>query len=141
MRPLLRNPNRRRIGLEPADPASVVITHVEAQLERDVRTSVQRVVAEHLRPHSDDTGTTSFGYWPEVLTLDLTDATLIDFNFVRCVLPSLRCVGTSFIGDVASFASATFTIRDDQSRSTCHSSGAAAPHVGERGTRGGACRG
>jgi hypothetical protein len=39
-------------------------------------------------------------YWPDV-DLDLTGATLLDWQLTNCTVRSIECVGTRFIGDCA----------------------------------------
>ncbi|MFD9701216.1 hypothetical protein [Lentzea sp. NPDC059081] len=110
-RPLLHNPCRR-IGIRPPDPnpalpADPKAAHAEAVLERDVRLSVQRLLAKHLRPQPDDNGQPHHDYWPEILELDLTEATLIDLDLHSCHLPYLLVRGAAFTGG-ARFDGVTF---------------------------------
>nr|WP_173287750.1 pentapeptide repeat-containing protein [Streptomyces sp. 44030] len=110
-RPLLRDPHRRS-GIRRPDPDTAsspdrTSTHAEAVLERDVRLSVQRLLAKHLRPQPDDSGQPHSAYWPEIPELDLTEATLIDFGLDDCHLPPLRMDSVTFIGG-ASFGDTTF---------------------------------
>ncbi|RDI35360.1 pentapeptide repeat-containing protein [Lentzea flaviverrucosa] len=110
-RPLLRDPCRR-IGMRPRDPNAATpgpkVAHAEAVLERDVRLSVQRLLAKHLRPNPDDSSEPHRDYWPEILNLDLTEATLIDLDFSGCTLSAIRMERATFIGDVR-FDRATLT--------------------------------
>jgi hypothetical protein len=111
-RPLLRNPHRRT---ELRRPEPEVVTpfspteSAEAVLERDVRTSVQRLLAEHLRPRLDDTDKPHPHYWPEVSEIDLTDATLVNLDFSKCRLPtSVSFKRATFVGS-GNFAFTSFT--------------------------------
>lgn len=80
------------------------------QQERQVRLTAQRILAEHLRddrtkdPQSTDTASSRF--WNNI-RLDLTGATLIDFNLVNGVMADANFHGAIFSGD-ASFGGATF---------------------------------
>ena len=92
------------------------------QQERQVRLTAQRILAEHLRddrtkdPQSTDTPSSRF--WNNI-RLDLTGATLIDFNLVNGVMADANFHGATFSGDAwfgevtfsgaASFGGATFT--------------------------------
>ncbi|WP_434450097.1 pentapeptide repeat-containing protein [Lentzea sp. E54] len=111
-RPLLRTP-RRRIGIRRSDssaaaPPGPKATRAAAVQERDVRLSVQRLLAKHLRPHRDSSGQYHHDYWPEIFELDLTEAILIDVDLSLCRLPAVRMDRTAFIGD-ARFDGVTFT--------------------------------
>ena len=92
------------------------------QQERQVRLTAQRILAEHLRddrtkdPQSTDTPSSRF--WNNI-RLDLTGATLIDFNLVNGVVADANFHGATFSGDAwfgevafggaAQFSGATFT--------------------------------
>jgi hypothetical protein len=81
------------------------------QQERQVRLTAQRILAEHLRddrtkdPQSTDTPSSRF--WNNI-RLDLTGATLVDFNLVNGVMADASFHGATFSGD-AWFGEATFT--------------------------------
>jgi Pentapeptide repeats (9 copies) len=81
------------------------------QQERQVRLTAQRILAEHLRddrtkdPRSTDTPSSRF--WNNI-RLDLTGATLVDFNLVNGVMADASFHGATFSGD-AWFGEATFT--------------------------------
>ncbi|PWK77484.1 pentapeptide repeat protein [Lentzea atacamensis] len=122
-RPLLYN-SRRRIDIQRPRPAvgtpagHAAASHAEAVLERDVRLSVQRLLAKHLRRNMNDRGQSHDHYWPEILELDLTEATLVDLDLSECHLPTIRLVGATFIGGIARFQSATFAGRAHFERAT-----------------------
>jgi hypothetical protein len=65
--------------------------------ERQVRLTAQQLLTNHLRPdpEPDHPGLT---FWPDT-SLDLTGATLIDFNLSHCHLLSARFDGAHFLGD------------------------------------------
>lgn len=64
--------------------------------ELEVRLSAQSILIRHLRPDPDSTTSTS-RFWPEI-ALNLTAATLIDFEFQTCRAKSVRFVGATFVG-------------------------------------------
>ncbi|MDG4770975.1 pentapeptide repeat-containing protein [Solwaraspora sp. WMMD792] len=74
--------------------------------ERQVRLAAQRILARHLRPKSAD-GTLNPMHWHNV-SIDLTEATLLDPDFTDCNLRSARFSGATFTGP-ARFSGATFT--------------------------------
>ena len=80
------------------------------QQERQVRLTAQRILAEHLRDdRADDKRSTeppSPRFWPEI-HLDLTGATLIDFDLVGAVLADARFSLATF-NRFAMFTGATF---------------------------------
>ncbi|MFJ8961489.1 pentapeptide repeat-containing protein [Lentzea sp. NPDC102401] len=111
-RPLLSG-SHRRLGPRRLDAGTAAAPvrkagHAEAVLERDVRISVQRLLAHHLRPDLDDGAQPEYDYWPEILEIDLTEATLIDLDFSRCRLPALRMTRAT-LHDVATFRGTAFT--------------------------------
>jgi hypothetical protein len=73
--------------------------------EQQVRLTAQRILATHLRagPDPDHPATT---FWPDI-DLDLTGATLIDFDLTYCKLRSARFGRAQFIGK-AWFGAARF---------------------------------
>ena len=81
------------------------------QQERQVRLTAQRILAEHLRDDrakdQQSTDPPSSRFWNNI-RLDLTGATLIDFNLVNGVMADANFHGAAFSGD-ASFGGATFT--------------------------------
>ncbi|MFY1693934.1 pentapeptide repeat-containing protein [Solwaraspora sp. WMMA2101] len=81
-------------------------TQPDPREERQVRLAAQRILARHLRPTTPD-GTPSPTYWKGV-TLDLTEATLLDANFANSVLNDASFVRSTFTG-TAWFDGATFT--------------------------------
>ncbi|WP_051766847.1 pentapeptide repeat-containing protein [Saccharothrix syringae] len=75
--------------------------------EREVRLTAQRILADHLRP-GPDADHPAPTYWQDI-GLDLTDATLIDFDFAHCRINSTATfTNATFTGD-ARFDEATFT--------------------------------
>lgn len=78
-----------------ADP-----THLERLQEREVRLTAQRLIADHL--HSG--GST---FWSDI-TLDLTGATLIDFDLVHCTVHTSTFRSATFVG-AAHFDGSNFT--------------------------------
>ncbi|WP_410597332.1 pentapeptide repeat-containing protein [Amycolatopsis sp. lyj-23] len=119
-RPLQRRSVHRRITSQTSDRTTAAATRVEARMEHDVRTSVQRLLTDHLHPRPDANGRpTNSRYWPEQLNLDLTEATLTDFRFEGCTVASIRFDRATFHGDAwfdditvngdASFDDTTFT--------------------------------
>lgn len=88
-----------------ANPATVEGLNQELQ----ARLTAQRILADHLRPGSRPRRSVST-YWGDSETdidIDLTGATLIDFNLRDCRIGTARFGGATFRGD-ASFAWATF---------------------------------
>ena len=80
------------------------------QQERQVRLTAQRTLSDHL--HRTDTSqeptkTMPRRFW-DGMRLDLSGATLIDFNLTHCIVSKTRFDGTTFSGD-AWFAGATFS--------------------------------
>ncbi|WFE28491.1 pentapeptide repeat-containing protein [Solwaraspora sp. WMMD791] len=81
-------------------------TQPDPREERQVRLAAQRILARHLRPTTADRKL-SPTYWNGV-TVDLTEATLLDADFSNCHLNDARFEGASFTGD-ARFFWARFT--------------------------------
>jgi uncharacterized protein YjbI with pentapeptide repeats len=110
-RSTLRNMRIRSASLlsESARVATVTV-HREAILEQDVRLSVQRILADHLRPDADVAGTPNSKYWPEEISLDLSGANLINFNLFGCVIHGANFIHATFTGS-AGFDGVTFTDR------------------------------
>ena len=81
------------------------------QQERQVRLTAQRILSEHLRKADYNQRLTSHSvtrFWGEI-SLDLTGATLVDFDLTDCMVTSrARFDGATFTGD-AWFGSATFS--------------------------------
>lgn len=79
-------------GDPPDDEASdsVLAAYRERTQEREVRLTAQRLLRTHLRPGSE-------AFWPGV-DLDLTDATLVDFDLIECVVRTATFAGTRFTG-------------------------------------------
>lgn len=66
------------------------------QRERQVRSTVQRILTLHLRP-GDDPRRPLGSFWPDI-DLDLSGAMLDDFQLDDCRLRTARFDGTRFIG-------------------------------------------
>lgn len=96
-------PSENATGEEAAESALQVNQELQARL------TAQRILADHLRPGSRPRRSVST-YWGDSETdidIDLTGATLIDFNLRDCRVGTARFGGATFRGD-ASFAWATF---------------------------------
>ena len=80
------------------------------QQERQVRLTAQRILAEHLRDDRTEDGQSAdpprSRFWDDI-RLELTGATLIDFNLVNCVTADANFQRAAFSGDV-SFTGAAF---------------------------------
>jgi len=81
-------------------------TQPDPREERQVRLAAQRILARQLGPKAADR-TPSPTYWKGV-TVDLTEATLLDADFALCALNDARFDRATFTGD-AGFNGATFT--------------------------------
>ncbi|GAT71439.1 pentapeptide repeat domain-containing protein [Planomonospora sphaerica] len=84
----------------------------DAEGERQVRLTAQRILGEHLRddrtPEERDSGQPAdVRFWPG-MRLDLTGATLIDLDFQHCHMAKAQFSGAVFTGD-ARFDGAVFT--------------------------------
>jgi uncharacterized protein YjbI with pentapeptide repeats len=98
-------------GIPPAHP---VPGQDPAQEELQVRQTAQRLLGNHLRRPPQASGqdaqflppSPQQAFWPGI-SLDLTGATLVDFNFMRVSVIEARFVGTTF-RDNATFFEATF---------------------------------
>ncbi|TYB71226.1 hypothetical protein FXF51_01960 [Nonomuraea sp. PA05] len=81
--------------------------------ERQIRLTAQRLLADHLRWSKRRWWKRSIAvnplFWPGI-RLDLTDATLLDFDFIGCHAHHIDLDGATFVGD-ALFVTATFTGR------------------------------
>lgn len=93
---------------------NVVLAHRERTQEREVRLTAQRLLHEHLRPGNPENPVPTF--WPDI-TLDLTDALLINFTLADCALNTATFESVTFIG-TANFESATFTGNADFASAT-----------------------
>jgi hypothetical protein len=93
-------------GDAPAGDDKVVMAHRERTQEREVRLAAQRVLADHLRP-GDDHNNPVETFWADI-DLDLTGATLINFNLNHCTTQEVLFNGAKFAGH-AGFDHATFT--------------------------------
>jgi uncharacterized protein YjbI with pentapeptide repeats len=95
-------------GDQPPDNAEdkIIAAHRERIQEREVRLTAQRLLADHLRP-GDDPKNPVPTFWANT-DLDLTGATLIDFNLTQCTVHAASFQSATFAG-VAYFEHATFT--------------------------------
>jgi uncharacterized protein YjbI with pentapeptide repeats len=101
-------------GTHPTPPPA---TGPDPRQEREVRLTAQRGIALHLSPGPDPDNPADI-FWSD-LDLDLTGATLVDFDLSGCHLRTATFKAAVFIGDAeflgtrftgdAWFASATFT--------------------------------
>ncbi|MFG1892120.1 pentapeptide repeat-containing protein [Micromonospora sp. NPDC049051] len=98
-------------GLAPATPTAatgeVDKPAVEPREEHQVRLAAQRILARHLRPITPE-GEPHPLYWGPKVTLDLTEAVLIDLDLTGCRLHNATFTKTHFTG-VAGFVGATFS--------------------------------
>ncbi|MDP9642722.1 hypothetical protein J2S53_002667 [Actinopolyspora lacussalsi] len=89
-------------GLEAGDELE------EQQQEEQVRRTAQRLICSHLRPDPDASGEpTNPKFWHDI-SLDLTTATLQDWNLVDCRVHHVRLDRARFLGP-AVFDRAEFT--------------------------------
>lgn len=111
----LRPPNRRNTTPSPmrtittltSTLSGVVGPGQDQHQELQVRLAAQRVLTAHLRPELDEQGQpTNPQFWSDV-ALDLTGATLIDWNMRWCQVERATFVNSTFQGQ-AVFAGATF---------------------------------
>jgi hypothetical protein len=84
-----------RMPLAPSPGTGVPDADFDQQ-ERQVRRTVQRILALHLQPGADPERPLG-RFWPDI-DLDLTGATLDDFQLDDCRLRTARFDGTRFIG-------------------------------------------
>ncbi|GAA2986308.1 pentapeptide repeat-containing protein [Streptosporangium longisporum] len=96
----------------PAGPPSADINDTDAEGERQVRLTAQRILGDHLRdqrtPQERDSGHPADTRFWDGMRLDLSGATLIDLNLQHCHITNTRFDRTTFIGDAA-FGGTTFT--------------------------------
>jgi uncharacterized protein YjbI with pentapeptide repeats len=88
----------------------------EAREEREVRTTAQRILATHLRASADEPAPADL--WPDV-TLDLTEATLVDLDFQDVQVRGPGFTGATFHGTTR-FDRAVFPDRAHFERATFH---------------------
>ncbi|AWS44522.1 pentapeptide repeat-containing protein [Streptosporangium sp. 'caverna'] len=98
-------------GSRPPGPRQTEADFTDAEGERQVRLTAQRILTEHLRDECTvdqrDTVTADSRFW-KGMRIDLTGATLIDADFMSCHIHDGQFIGVAFIGD-ARFGEATFT--------------------------------
>ena len=104
-------PADRGDGAESEDrlPATSYPAADEWEQEKQVRLTAQRILVAHLRRPQEgqgQTGTSPARYWDNA-RVDLIGATLIDFDFVGCVVIGAGFSGASFSGN-AWFSGAAF---------------------------------
>ncbi|MFD9961662.1 pentapeptide repeat-containing protein [Amycolatopsis sp. NPDC058986] len=100
----IRRPLAPSSPRQAAPPRSVLRDDV--QQEREVRLTAQRILTAHLRP-TDDHGHPLSAFWADV-DLNLTGATLIDFDLAGSRLGTAIFTGAEFVGG-AGFDGVTFT--------------------------------
>ncbi|SCF21072.1 Pentapeptide repeat-containing protein, partial [Micromonospora haikouensis] len=71
---------------------------VDLREERQVRLAAQRILARHLRPATPE-GEPHPLYWGAAVTLDLTEAVLIDVDLTGCHLHNATFTKTHFSGE------------------------------------------
>jgi hypothetical protein len=123
--PTRNNPDASHVeqAMTPAEdgipPAHPVLGQSPAQEELQVRKTGQRLLADHLRcPPRTSAQEAQQAFWPGI-SLDLTGATLIDFNFKQVSVIQAQFVGATFQG-YASFGEATFQGEAGFSGATFH---------------------
>ncbi|MFE9750245.1 pentapeptide repeat-containing protein [Saccharothrix saharensis] len=84
----------------------MIAAHRERMQERQVRLTAQTILAAHMRPGPDGHNP-DVGFWPG-LDIDLTGATLVDFDLTGCRLGNIRFAHAIFVGH-AGFDEAEFT--------------------------------
>ncbi|GIJ22373.1 hypothetical protein Vlu01_29970 [Micromonospora lutea] len=98
-------------GFDPAAPTDATGSSGKPALdpreERQVRLAAQRILARHLRPTTPE-GEPDPLYWKTKVTLDLTEAVLIDFDLTDCHLYNATFTNTHFTGTTW-FGRATFS--------------------------------
>ena len=89
-------------------------TDANAREELQVRLTAQRILATHLKPNGESMRQIGSGHRPdnysqfwEGICIDLTGATLVNFDFRACSILSIECSGATFV-DGANFTQATF---------------------------------
>jgi hypothetical protein len=95
-------------------PAAATTPRHDPVQELQVRQTAQRLLADHLRRPPNTSGedaqhrrpSPDEAFWPAV-SLDLTGAALVDFNFARVSVIQARFAKATFRGD-AEFGGATF---------------------------------
>ncbi|MGJ7905639.1 pentapeptide repeat-containing protein [Actinopolyspora sp. H202] len=109
----LRPPTRRLSSAQPSllvpiDGFEAVDEQEQQQQEEQVRRTAQRLIWSHLRPDPDaNREPRDPKFWPEI-DLDLTTATLQDWNMVDCRVRHVRLDRARFLGP-ATFDRAEFT--------------------------------
>jgi uncharacterized protein YjbI with pentapeptide repeats len=88
--------------------------YANAREELQVRLTAQRILAAHLRLDGesrrqmpDECSMDDYSHYWEEICIDLTGATLVDFDFHACTIFSINCSSADFIGG-ANFAQARF---------------------------------
>ncbi|MGC5306043.1 pentapeptide repeat-containing protein [Micromonospora zamorensis] len=98
-------------GFDPAAPTDATGDSdkpaVDPREERQVRLAAQRILGRHLRPTTPEEQPDPL-YWGTKVTLDLTEAVLVDLDFTRCHLHNATFTKTHFTGSTR-FGGATFS--------------------------------
>lgn len=110
------NPELLTLDLTPALAEAIGLSldgGEQRKQERQVRLTAQRLLTQHLKPEPDSQGRpTNPDYWPgrdaSGFDLDLTNASLHDWNFYGCETHSADFTGAHFHGDTL-FSKARFT--------------------------------
>jgi DNA-binding CsgD family transcriptional regulator len=84
----------------PADAeAGLLADHTERVQEREVRVTAQRLLRDHLRS-GDSTNEPVAAFWPNI-DLDLTGATLVDFDLDHCRVRAVAMQNVQFTGSTS----------------------------------------
>jgi uncharacterized protein YjbI with pentapeptide repeats len=108
-KPLLETSDAEDVAPAETEMAPIAVNDTWQQ-ERQVRLTAQSILSSHLSAQKrgeDPLDERSRQFWPGI-NVDLSGATLIDFNFLRAVVDTARFDGATFIG-TAQFYEATFT--------------------------------
>ncbi|WP_406688580.1 pentapeptide repeat-containing protein [Saccharopolyspora sp. ID03-671] len=70
----------------------------QRQQERQVRLTAQRILVQHLQPRRYAQEPTNPAFWPD-MNIDLSMASLHEWNFIGCEVRSANFKGTNFYGD------------------------------------------
>ncbi|WP_143267968.1 pentapeptide repeat-containing protein [Amycolatopsis alba] len=102
---------QRAASRDESEPPRVAELDSDARQEREVRLTAQRILLTHLRPGVPESKHPAKTFWKDI-DLDLTGATLIDFDLAGCRISQAVFGRTTFTGgavfDGATFADAVF---------------------------------
>lgn len=87
--PVTERPGGEPAPAEDPEPRPVPDENERRQQELQVRLTAQRILGTHLRPGEE--------FWRDV-DLDLTDATLVDFDLGKCRVRAARFLRAQFVG-------------------------------------------